>query len=301
MGRLFAWVSKFRMHRRLKRMPLLKPSRPLAGGNVRDMTAEQIHELVNQKAAQAKRIQERLLFRHEEGRHVVLTKSGRYHHLTMGKKEYARRTRHLENIRQAATARYSGELKRAEERDPKLKMLFNVSAFQSRARQMFRSKKPHSLIYLDIDNFKAVNEVLGHHVADAALRFLALNLNQSAKDAGGWAGRWGGEELVVAIPGTAAGGAKFMLNLRRKLDQEWNAFRQNDPLLRSLLQERNISFNFSFSAGLANTTERPATYEQWEQLAEQRTKRTKLEGKHGITFVNSRGKEVYHPFRAQAA
>jgi diguanylate cyclase (GGDEF)-like protein len=65
---------------------------------------------------------------------------------------------------------------------------------------------PLALVLADIDNFKAVNDVHGHPVGDTVLREFARLLAGSVRDVD-VAGRWGGEEFMLILPGTDAGGA----------------------------------------------------------------------------------------------
>jgi diguanylate cyclase (GGDEF)-like protein len=59
---------------------------------------------------------------------------------------------------------------------------------------------------LDLDNFKAVNDTLGHHVGDEMLRLVAQRLRQ-VMPPGARAYRFGGDEFVVIVPGKAEGHA----------------------------------------------------------------------------------------------
>ncbi|MYL83132.1 diguanylate cyclase [Desulfovibrio aerotolerans] len=63
-----------------------------------------------------------------------------------------------------------------------------------------RDGKPFSLIMLDIDNFKAINDHHGHLRGDDVLRALA-GLLRDAGTQGPAVGRWGGEEFLVGCPG----------------------------------------------------------------------------------------------------
>jgi diguanylate cyclase (GGDEF)-like protein len=64
-----------------------------------------------------------------------------------------------------------------------------------------RSGEAFSLIYLDIDNFKAINDRFGHEGGDKVLKGFAALLvdNVRRTDA---VGRWGGEEFLVCLPQT---------------------------------------------------------------------------------------------------
>ena len=62
-----------------------------------------------------------------------------------------------------------------------------------------RYGRPLSIILLDVDHFKAVNDTHGHPVGDAVLIETAERL-QSALRASDTLGRWGGEEFLIICP-----------------------------------------------------------------------------------------------------
>ena len=59
-----------------------------------------------------------------------------------------------------------------------------------------------SLIMVDVDHFKQVNDVYGHHIGDVVLYEIARVLQSVAESSGGSAGRWGGEEFFLLLPDT---------------------------------------------------------------------------------------------------
>jgi diguanylate cyclase (GGDEF)-like protein len=63
-----------------------------------------------------------------------------------------------------------------------------------------------ALVMADLDDFKDVNDRHGHPAGDGVLRELALVLRGALRDAD-IAGRWGGEEFALILPGTDAEGA----------------------------------------------------------------------------------------------
>jgi two-component system cell cycle response regulator len=66
---------------------------------------------------------------------------------------------------------------------------------------------PLSLLLLDIDHFKRVNDGRGHAAGDAVLRGVARILVYVARKSD-FVARWGGEEFVVALPQTSEAGAR---------------------------------------------------------------------------------------------
>lgn len=83
------------------------------------------------------------------------------------------------------------------EQDP-LTNLLNRRGFVIRAERLLAAPTGASLVLLDLDHFKAVNDNHGHDVGDALLCAIAKALSRVAID--GLVGRMGGEEFAVAAP-----------------------------------------------------------------------------------------------------
>lgn len=81
-----------------------------------------------------------------------------------------------------------------------------------------RMRQPLSLIMLDIDHFKRVNDTHGHDAGDAALRFLADLLRDELRGVD-TAARYGGEEFAVILPQANLEGALIVAErLRSRLE-----------------------------------------------------------------------------------
>lgn len=90
------------------------------------------------------------------------------------------------------------ELIRLAETDP-LTGSYNRRAFFNRARiavEQYRTPPAISAILLDIDHFKRINDEHGHDVGDVAIKAVAETISGE-----GIAGRLGGEEFAVILPG----------------------------------------------------------------------------------------------------
>ncbi len=83
-----------------------------------------------------------------------------------------------------------------------------------------RSGSPGALVYVDLDNFKAVNDILGHQAGDTALKAVARTLRKATR-ANDLVARLGGDEFALWLDMTdeegAVAKAKHILELRRDL------------------------------------------------------------------------------------
>ena len=83
-----------------------------------------------------------------------------------------------------------------------LTKLFNRAEIQRRINERLVSGEPLSLVMIDIDNFKSVNDTYGHNEGDNVIVGLAKMLKEGISSHGSpaSAGRWGGEEFMVLLP-----------------------------------------------------------------------------------------------------
>ncbi len=81
-----------------------------------------------------------------------------------------------------------------------------------------RYKIPFCLLMLDIDHFKELNDNMGHQYGDNALVMLSNILKKEMRSSD-IAGRWGGEEFMMILPGTQlSGGVDFAEKLRKSVE-----------------------------------------------------------------------------------
>jgi diguanylate cyclase (GGDEF)-like protein len=81
-----------------------------------------------------------------------------------------------------------------------------------------RSGAPLSLIFLDVDCFKAYNDSYGHLEGDQCLRKIAMTLQQQLLRASDFVARYGGEEFAVILPETGHIGAMSLAeNIRSEV------------------------------------------------------------------------------------
>jgi diguanylate cyclase (GGDEF)-like protein len=74
-------------------------------------------------------------------------------------------------------------------------------------KQAIREQTPISILMMDLDRFKILNDTYGHQQGDIVLQMVAEMFPKSFKRAGDFAARWGGEEFVALLPNTCIEGA----------------------------------------------------------------------------------------------
>ena len=93
--------------------------------------------------------------------------------------------------------------------------LYNRREIKSR----IEAADEYSLIMLDLDNFKQVNDTYGHDEGDLVLKGFSELLDRLVREEGAFAGRWGGEEFMVLVPTVNKGRT---LALAEKIRIEYN-------------------------------------------------------------------------------
>lgn len=98
--------------------------------------------------------------------------------------------------------------------------LFNRRFYDQKILAEYRRSKrnltPLSLVLIDIDHFKAVNDTYGHLAGDRCLAWLSEHIKQSLKRSTDMAFRYGGEEFCLILPDTDCRGAVALAETLRK-------------------------------------------------------------------------------------
>jgi len=96
-----------------------------------------------------------------------------------------------------------------------LTSLLNRRAFYEEAQRIFargqRHGDPVTLAYIDLDDFKTINDTEGHERGDALLRYTADTIRASVR-LGDVSARLGGDEFVILLPETHAAGARAVVD-----------------------------------------------------------------------------------------
>ncbi|QOR38746.1 GGDEF domain-containing protein [Billgrantia diversa] len=128
-----------------------------------------------------------------EARMILLERTARLQQDLKQKEQELERLRHEQR-----------ELELKTKLDP-LTQLYNRDHLEKTLRQALEesriSAKPLSVIFIDLDHFKEVNDRFGHDVGDRVLVELAGILRQVIAEQRVHAGRYGGDEFVLILPG----------------------------------------------------------------------------------------------------
>lgn len=97
--------------------------------------------------------------------------------------------------------------------------VFNALSFgQSEIERRIGSQIPFSIVFIDIDDFKKVNDIYGHEAGDAVLKIVGRAIQDHFR-VGDVSARWGGEEFVISLPGVDSVAAhKIAEKLRQDLE-----------------------------------------------------------------------------------
>lgn len=136
-----------------------------------------------------------------------------------------------------------------------------------------RYPAPISLVFIDIDSFKSVNDTYGHHVGDLVLQGLAhlMQVNLRSTDL---LARFGGEEFVIALPNTSVDQGRSIM--QAILDTvRVKAVAQNDGQM----------FSITFSAGVAEW-QVGMTVAEWVDKADDAMYQAKQQGKNRIIIAD---------------
>jgi two-component system chemotaxis response regulator CheY len=155
--------------------------------------------------------------------------------------------------------------------------LFNRRTIQEHAEAELnhacRINAPVSVVLLDIDLFKAVNDQYGHNNGDLALLHIAALVSQSVRPYD-WVGRWGGEEFLVVLPGALLPDAGVIAERIRQT-------MANTPL--ELITGESISLHASF--GVSSAPPPDNDYPSLEHLVSQADEalyRAKRQGRNRV-------------------
>ena len=156
-----------------------------------------------------------------------------------------------------------------------LTKLLNRRGLENRLKDIFKSNNSNGvLIIFDLDNFKSVNDILGHPIGDEVLKIFSRCLTNSFRE-NDIISRIGGDEFVVFI------------NKNMKLD---TLSKKLDGLLNNIRSDLNYyykNYGLSTSIGVAYRDNHINTYEELYEEADKGLYKAKNLGKDGF-YINNK-------------
>ena len=202
--------------------------------------------------------------------------------------ENNRLLRNLEQAVSQRTVQLEAALREAEQLKRRYEQLSNVDELTALHNRRFffpeaeaalarcvRHRHALSVMLIDLDRFKAINDTFGHAVGDRVLQGVARCLQDQIRD-GDIVARYGGEEFVLALPNTDLGGAGLL------------AQRITAAMSELTWTERGKSLTVTASIGLTDLGERsdtdhPALLEAMLREADDAMYQSKANGRNGAS------------------
>jgi diguanylate cyclase len=144
-----------------------------------------------------------------------------------------------------------------------------VSELKARPKGVHGTHAPFSILFMDLDGFKPINDLFGHDAGDAALRTIASRIQTTLRRED-TAFRFGGDEFVVISPGA---GAETLAH--RICERMTDLLRVEEKMVR-----------VGISIGIANFPEHGSDTDSLLKLADQAMYVSKNTGRGGVTVVN---------------
>jgi diguanylate cyclase (GGDEF)-like protein len=147
-----------------------------------------------------------------------------------------------------------------------------------------RYQQPLSLLLIDIDHFKRVNDSYGHPVGDQVLRYWG-ELILGAVRASDIVARYGGEEILVIAPNTATAAALVLAERIRANIEAHELTLSSDPAKRQ-------SIRITVSIGIAELTPAIDSIEQFLNNADCALYRAKREGRNRVVICDETSSDL---------
>jgi diguanylate cyclase (GGDEF)-like protein len=136
-----------------------------------------------------------------------------------------------------------------------------------------RYQRPLSMLMIDIDHFKSVNDRYGHAIGDQAIISVATACQQG-KRGSDVVGRLGGEEFAILLPETDAAQAAVV------------AERVRESVAGHVLSVRDVQFNLTISVGIAAAAASMSGTDALLRAADQALCQAKSEGRNRLAHCS---------------
>lgn len=135
------------------------------------------------------------------------------------------------------------------------------------------NKAALSVCFIDLDNFKLLNDTYGHEVGDQIIVVISRILNDTIRSESDWAARYGGDEFLLCLNQADSKQAERIMK------------RIAEAALKADFSAQGESVALSLSYGIASMQEKPRTAEELIRLADRRM----FEAKKNKKKINAKG------------
>ncbi|WP_448550191.1 diguanylate cyclase [Thalassotalea fusca] len=150
---------------------------------------------------------------------------------------------------------------------------FALDYLAQQLKEASRQPKTLTVFFIDLDNFKEVNDLFGHEFGDDVLISIANTLQASVREQD-LVSRIGGDEFIIGFSGSST--KEQLLEIADKLDIALNR----------LTTQLKLSFHLSISIGIASCDQGELTASELIRRADLAMYHKKRHGKHGATFYD---------------
>ena len=162
--------------------------------------------------------------------------------------------------------------------DP-LTQVLTRKTFMEYMESLVNSKTPFTFFFFDFDDFKSINDVLGHNAGDEALIICAKRFISVLEKHGGVVGRYGGDEFIAIIENLEV------------YEDVWNIAREVNEVIREENSIENIGLalpagKFTITSGIARYPLDGNTVDEILDVSDKALYRGKQKGKNCFIIYN---------------
>lgn len=176
--------------------------------------------------------------------------------------------------------KYVTEINNAIIKDP-LTMLYNRRYIEERLpadiEEAALTGSPLSVCFVDLDNFKAINDSYGHEAGDRAIRTVGEVILKNIDGSKTWAARYGGDEFLICLGGTRTDEAKQVM---KRIEHDVGKIDIST-------EKENIKLSLTF--GIRTMEDTPVTA---AEIIREADKEMYLEKKRKTTMDSNKGKGI---------
>ncbi|MGL1958393.1 MAG: diguanylate cyclase [Colwellia sp.] len=145
---------------------------------------------------------------------------------------------------------------------------------QAEFKRWTRSQHTSSLVILDVDNFKYINDEYGHMAGDEVIRHISALIRHHVRETD-VSGRYGGDEFTILLADTPLKNSYIFAERLRK------------EVCAAVVKYNDIDINYTISLGIAELDSSVASHLDWIANADKALYRSKNGGRNKVSLYSS--------------